>query len=115
MSEYRIKKLKECLNKYDLNHILITDMTSAEYISGFRSSNTFLLISYRKNILCTDFRYRETALQFCRNNRKWHFVEIRGGNYSFLQELVKEKDRIGIQSDIITLDQFDKIKKQLKK
>ena len=103
------------MRKYELNHILITDVTSAEYISGFRSSNTFLLISLRKNILCTDFRYREAAIQFCRKNRKWRFVEIKGGNYSFLQELVKKNDRIGIQSDVVTLDQFDKIKKQLKK
>lgn len=115
MPEYRIRKLKECLKEYDLNHILITDVTSAEYISGFRSSNIFLLISHRRNILCTDFRYREAAIQFCRKNRNWRFVEMKGGNYSFLQALLKKNDRVGIQSDVVTLDQFDKIRKQLKK
>jgi len=115
VTEYRSKKLKECLNKYNLTHILITDVTSAEYISGFRSSNTFLLISKHKNILCTDFRYREAALQFCRKKRNWHFLEIKGGSYSFLQTLLKKNDRVGIQSDVVTLDQFDKIRKLLKK
>lgn len=103
------------MKQHDLTHILITDVTSAEYISGFRSSNTILLVSHRENNLCTDFRYREAAIDFCRKNRNWRFVEIKDGSYSFLQALIKKNSRIGIQSDVVTLDQLDKLKKKLKK
>ena len=114
MSEYRLKKLKEFFGEYNLSHILITDAASAEYISGFRSSNTLLLISPGKNVLFTDFRYKEEARHFCSKNRRWRFAEIKDSDYSFLRSFIKRDDRIGIQSDVVTIDQCDKLKKQLK-
>ena len=114
MSEYRLKKLKKFLGEYNLSHILITDVASAEYISGFRSSNTLLLLSPRSNTLFTDFRYKEAAKHFCRKNKRWRFVELKGSDYTFLRAFLKRNDRIGIQSDVVTVDQFDKLKKQLR-
>lgn len=115
MSEYRIAELKRYLKEYNLSHLLITDVISAEYISGFRSSNVFLLISTRRNILFTDFRYKDAAIQFCGRNSIWRFVEIKNSDFTFLQSFLKKNNRVGIQSDSITLDQFEQMKKQLKK
>ncbi len=114
MSETRIREIKKYLRDYHLSHILISDATHARYISGFKSSNVFLLISARKNILFTDFRYQSAAIQFCRKNPLWHFAEIKGRKFAFLKTCIKPQSRVGIQSDLITLDAFDQIKKQLK-
>jgi len=112
--EVRIKEIKRYLREHHLSHILISDATLAQYISGFESSNIFLLISARKNILFTDFRYRSVAVQFCRKNPLWHFIEIKKRDFVFLKPYIKQQSRVGIQSDLITLDAFDQIKKQLK-
>lgn len=114
MSDYRITEIKKYLKEYGLSHIFITDVIVAEYISGFHSSNVFLLISARRNTLFTDFRYQNAAGKFCNLNNIWHFVEIEGNDFKFLRAYLKKNSRVGIQSDTVTLDQFTQFKKELK-
>ncbi len=114
MPESRIQEVKKYLREYQLSHILISDEHHARYISGFESSNVLLLISRRKNILFTDFRYQSVATQFCRKNPSWRFIEIRKKNFAFLKDHIKQQSRVGIQSDQITVDACDHLRKQLK-
>ncbi len=114
MSESRILEVRKYLRRYRLSHILVSDAVHARYISGFDSSNVYLLISARKNILFTDFRYRDIATQFCRRNQNWHFVEIKQKGFTFLRPYIKPQSRVGVQSDLLTLDAYDAIRKQLK-
>jgi len=110
----RIIELRTILKEYRLTHILITDAVTAEYISGFRASQCILLVTSRRTTLFTDFRYKEEASRFCRRNRLWRFVMIEGSGYAFLRAVFKRGDRVGIQSDALTVDQYDFIKNQIK-
>jgi Xaa-Pro aminopeptidase len=107
----RLGLVKKIARKNRCTHVFVTDSIDAEYISGFRSSNVSLLIGSRTCHLCTDFRYRESALRFCRANPQWRFFEITESSFSFLKSLLLRGDRLGIESNSVTLDQRDKIAK----
>jgi Xaa-Pro aminopeptidase len=57
----RIKKLQKIISKESLSAFLVTNKTNILYLSGFSSSNGFLLITKQKSILFTDSRYIEEA------------------------------------------------------
>jgi Xaa-Pro aminopeptidase len=111
----RIKAVRKILSTRSCTHLLITDTTDVEYISGFRSSNSTLLISANALQLFTDFRYSESAREFCRINKAWKFHQIEESNYKFLHSKIDPKATVGIQSDTVTLDQFHELKRVLPK
>ena len=57
----RIEKLRHKLAEAVLDAILVSQGENRRYLSGFTGSAGFLLISERKAILATDFRYVEQA------------------------------------------------------
>ncbi len=112
-SDERLLRLKQLLEEKKCTHILITDMIDCEYACGFHSSNVFLLISRSDNKLFTDFRYKEAARAFCRKNRQWRFIETDENGFSFLLSSCKKGSVIGIQSNCLSIDRFDEIKRRL--
>lgn len=115
MYDYRLAEVKKLLKENSLTYLLISDPISVRYISGFSASNAFLLLTSRSNILFTDFRYKDVADKFCKLNKKWKFVQIKGSGLSFLSKSVRSGSTIGIQSDKLTIDQLDNLKKAVKK
>ncbi|MFP4015053.1 MAG: aminopeptidase P family protein [Chitinispirillaceae bacterium] len=115
MTISRVSAIRRIILKRNCTHILISDPADVEYVSGFRSSNATLLISRRKLDLYTDFRYKETAQAFCAKNPVWNFHLIEQGNYRFLSGAVEPGSVMGIQSDVMTVDQFHELKRTLKK
>ena len=59
--EYRLEKLRKILIEKDCEAILVSQPENRYYLSGFDGSDGFLLITPRKAILATDFRYTERA------------------------------------------------------
>lgn len=115
MTEYRLSKVKKYLKTLDIDTILVTNPITARYISGFKSSNLYLLISKKRNLLITDFRYKSAAIKFCQRNNFWQFHEVSKNPFSIFSNFIAEKTRLGIQSDYLTLDHYDLLKKNLKK
>jgi len=107
------------MRKYRCTHVLITDPIDIEYISGFCSSRAALLVAPENDFLLTDFRYREAAEKFCAKNlsaagRRWRFVPIKENGFLFLAPLVPPGSVVGIQSDVVTVDEQVKLKKALR-
>jgi Xaa-Pro aminopeptidase len=103
------------LRNRKLSYIILSDLIDIEYISGFKASNLTLLISSRKNILFTDFRYREAAQKFCRKHTEWLFVEVKGKDFSFLKNFISGTKRVGIQANVLTVEEYDTMRRVLKK
>lgn len=59
----RLKKLRHKIEEYGLEAILISQPENRYYLSGFRGSAGYLLITTETAILATDFRYVEQAKQ----------------------------------------------------
>ncbi|HAJ79027.1 MAG TPA: hypothetical protein DCO75_04585 [Fibrobacteres bacterium] len=106
----RLAQVKSLLAERNCSHILVTDMVDSRYISGFRSSGIFLLISTKKNLMFTDFRYKEAAQAHCAKNTKWQFIMTPEGGFSAISKYCKSGSVVGIQSDSLSVDQFDKLK-----
>ncbi|HBG45450.1 MAG TPA: hypothetical protein DDW94_00510 [Deltaproteobacteria bacterium] len=57
----RIKGLKAALKTEKVDAILVSDINSARYLSGFTGSNVFMIITPREAFFLTDPRYTEQA------------------------------------------------------
>ncbi len=108
----RVKGLRELIREKRLSCIIISNPVSAEYISSFSASSVLLYISLRTLKVISDFRYREAGLSFCRRYPEWEFVQYNKDKFKKAGKLVSGlKKSIGIQSDSITLDEFERLKK----
>ncbi len=83
----RLKKLRRLLIEKEIDAIFISQPENRYYLSGFKGSAGFLLITDRKAILATDFRYMEQVkiqapdyeiFQITNNIGKW-FPELVSG------------------------------------
>ncbi len=111
MNQTRLSRLTQLVKKGPITHFFFSDTIDAEYVSGFRSSNAYCIVSKSRNLLCSDFRYKEAAQTFCKKNPHWEFVEIRENDFSRLAKYFPSKSIIAYQSDAVTVDQFDYFKK----
>jgi Xaa-Pro aminopeptidase len=115
VKQTRLFRIKQVLKNGPITHFFFSDTIDAEYLSGFRSSNAFCLVSQTRNLLCSDFRYKEAAVLFCRKNPHWKFIEIRENDISKLSTYIPAKSIVAYQSDVVTVDQFGNLKKKLGK
>ena len=60
MSE-RLERLRERLGELDVAALLVSDVTNVRYLTGFASSNAWLLVDAERAWLLTDGRYIEAA------------------------------------------------------
>lgn len=110
----RISACRKLLRTHRVSHILVSGPTDVEYLSGFHSTCAFLLVSQRRNVLFTDSRYREAAVGFVAKRPEWWFAEIRDGNFAVLRKYIRSGSTVGIQSDIVTVDQSGLLRKSLR-
>ena len=61
MKIQRLEKLKNELEKLNIEGIMISNLTNVYYLSGFKGSNARLFVTKTKQYLITDFRYIEQA------------------------------------------------------
>jgi Xaa-Pro aminopeptidase len=113
MATPRLDRLRNLLNVRRCTHLLISDAVDAEYASGFRSSNLLLLVSRKRAILLADFRYRQAARVHCRAHPAFRFAEVRENGFERLARLVPRNGRVGIQADVVTLENYRRLQKAL--
>lgn len=92
-------------------HLFVSHPVDVEYLSGFHSSNAYLLVSRRKNIIYTDFRYQEAVQQHCAKYPAWRFVLIKDSVFPFLNREIPPRGVMGFQSDVLTVEAHRKMKK----
>ena len=114
-TDERLLSIKKYCGAKNCSHILVTNPIDCEYIAGFHASNVFLLISQEHTILFTDFRYKEAAEAFCRRNPLWRFVLTGENGLSLLSSFCKAGSIVGIQSNFMAVDEFDALRRRLKK
>jgi len=57
----RLTTIRKSIKRQGVDAFLVTDIHNVRYLTGFSGSSGFLFITKRKNILITDFRYKEQA------------------------------------------------------
>lgn len=110
----RLVSLRRLRCEASLSHILVSDPVDVRYISGFSSSNAVLLVSQRKNVLLTDFRYETDAKHFCRKNPQWSTMLVKADTSmaEAIASQMKPGNSIGFQSEHLTVDEFNSLRKR---
>ena len=95
----RVNKVKEYLEKKGLDGFLITDIYNVRYLTGFSGSSAFLLLTTKKNIFITDFRYKE---QTEKEIRGWDFFIQREGMVKVIKNLSRKIgiNKLGFESSV---------------
>lgn len=107
-TERRISAMREKLKASELEGILIGSNTNRRWLSGFTGSAGWLLITAEKAVLATDFRYWEQAQS---QAPVYDLFRIKGMRTNFWSEFLEsaQASRIGIESNYITLAQFERL------
>lgn len=109
MQNSRLESAKNLLKDKALTHLLITDLIDVEYLSGFRSSNALILISLKKNLLFSDFRYKEAAQLFCSKNPQWEFQIVKENLFNSICSFLPKGSVCGFQANDLTVEKYDEL------
>ncbi|HRZ87030.1 MAG TPA: Xaa-Pro peptidase family protein [bacterium] len=110
----RTRTVAALLEQQRLDALIVTNLTNVRYLSGFRGSSGFLLVTPRGGTLFTDFRYKESS----RGEVSGHRVEIY--RHSFLRSFSRAAERmkirrLGFESSTIPYLFYEEFRKALKK
>ncbi|WP_448584044.1 M24 family metallopeptidase [Thermocrinis sp.] len=95
------EKIRELLAEHKLDAFLFSSQPNVLYISGFRSSNAYVLATRERFYLFTDARYYERAKQELKED--WELVLLKSKPFRIIKQTIKkqgvkvvgfEKDRI---------------------
>lgn len=115
MKSERLEQARKLLLHLKCSHLLLSDPADITYLSGFTSSNAALLLSKRRNLILTDFRYKSAVDLFCKENTDWKYTILRERMYDALAEFIPEESIVAYQSDYLTVDNYNSLKRCLKK
>lgn len=108
----RLARLRRLLNRERIGGLLVCDPANLRYLSGFTGSNGVMVVTRRRAMFYTDFRYEEqvrTQVKGCR-------VQIleRDLYSSIPAGAVKGTSRLGIEADNLTLHRYRLLRRHLK-
>lgn len=110
----RIKTLQSELNKKNIQAILITSKPNLRYFAGFEGSKGYLLVTQKKVLFLTDFRYMETAKKCLPKNVSVFDIGKKLENWKRL--INRYKIRIlGIEDNDMAILQYKSLRKASKK
>ena len=96
-----MRKVADLIKEKGLDGFLFSSQANVIYLSGFRSSNAYVLATQERFFLLTDGRYYERAKQELKEG--WELVLIKSNMFRVIKDLVKklglkvvgfEKDRV---------------------
>lgn len=115
--KFNIERLKNIRDRFAENRIdalFLTTMENIRYLSDFRGSSAYMLITKEREYFITDFRYKTEA----KNKVDGYKVVIfRNSIIDEIKRLIK-RDKIshlGVEKMNITLEKYQKLTKELKK
>lgn len=103
----RLVKIKETMKRKRIDGFLVTDIHNVRYLTGFSGSSGFLLITRKKNIFVTDFRYKE---QSEKEVTGWDIIIEKGNRINIIQDLSQKTStkKLGLESSV-SYDFFKKL------
>jgi Xaa-Pro aminopeptidase len=81
----RLALVRKSLRSRRAGGFLITHLINVRYLTGFSGSSGFALITGKKQVFVTDFRYKEQAAQEVRN---WDIMIEKGNRLKTIKQLI---------------------------
>jgi len=109
----RLRKLQTSIAEKQLDAILISQPENLRYLSGFTGSSGWLLISEKKTILATDFRYVEQAKE---ESPDFEIIQAKRELSDWLPDLVSDLrwHKLGFEANCISYNTHHKLSEALK-
>ncbi len=103
----RLEAVRELLQTWDVDGVLITSASNRRWLSGFAGSAGQLLVTADEALLATDFRYWEQAAA---QAPAWRLVRQKGLDND-LKDFVTSagSERIGVEAAYLTLAEYEKL------
>jgi len=101
----RLTKLRQSLTEKEVDALLISQPENRRYLSGFTGSAGWLVVTAKRAVLVTDFRYYE---QVGREAPDWELARITDNIQKLLPDLFSSAGvrRLGFESQHVTVDQL---------
>jgi len=114
MTDQRLQKVSDQIKKERLDCVLITQITHAQYLSGFTGSNAMILLTPQKRYFLTDFRYQVQAQKEVKD------LKVIIAERELTSELPKlpefsKRVKVGVESAYMSLKMLEKLKELLPK
>jgi Xaa-Pro aminopeptidase len=107
----RLRRLSAILQKNRLQGILISHQPNIAYLTGFLSSDSYLLVTPRRNFFITDSRYEQQARFFLKRELE---IKLSGRSvFKTIANLASDSGikRLGFESRNLDYAQFNTIKR----
>ncbi len=102
--EKRISEIRRRMEKQNLDILFVTKPEDKYYLSGFESSNFYIVLTDKSSYMLTDFRYFEAARK--KNCQGFEIIKV-DSKHSIFDFLSKyDKMSIGIEEKHLTADEF---------
>lgn len=110
----RIEPIYAALKEKGLDGLLVSSPANISYLVNFRSSESYLFISKKKNTYLTDFRYLEEANKSL-NKKVFSITRIGESVFKSLAGVIKESraKRIGFEERELSFGEYAQVKKEL--
>lgn len=102
----RINKVWEVMVKEQLDCVIIKDVTTIRYLTGFSGDSSLLYIDKLKGILITDGRYVEQAKS---EMKLFQVLEYTGSIWAAAAELAKDKAIVGFDGGSYTFNDYSEV------
>ena len=109
----RLRKLRTSIAEKQLDAIVLSQPENLRYLSGFTGSSGWLLISEKKTILATDFRYVRQAKE---ESPDFEIIQAKRELSDWLPDLVSDFrwHKLGFEANCISYNTYHKLSEAIK-
>lgn len=108
MRQSRVRKLREQLEKSNVQAVLITNAVNRRYLTGFTGSSGYVVITPDRAVLLTDFRYREQAPKEAPD---FEVIEHGPDIYASVKEILEAGniERAGFEQEDVSYERYEQL------
>ncbi len=105
----KLERVRKLLDDLSVEAIFLTSPSNVFYLSGFRSTNAFIILTERENIFLTDARYYERAKEFL---KEWEVILLKTSLKYAVNRLLREKEikLVAFEKDKVSLSLMENLK-----
>lgn len=107
------QKLCERLKEKNLDGLIVSSEANISYLSGFKSRDSYAIISGKENIYITDSRYTQEVKKKLRG---FKLIEVNGSVFKLISDCCNrlKLNRVGFEERYASFAEYHKIKEGLK-
>jgi Xaa-Pro aminopeptidase len=104
----RLAELRQMMDRWEVEGLLVGDASNRRWLSGFTGSSGWLLVTKQKALLATDHRYWEQAML---EAPLFELVKLAGKESEYWPNFLKSADvgRLAVEGRHLSLKQFEMI------